>query len=191
MLTLYAFSTQNWARPRTEVEHLMDLLVEFCEKERQLMQDKRIRLRMVGDRSALPPVARLAVESVEHLTRNNAAMELVIALSYGGREELVRAARLLAQEVADGTIDPEEVTSDALERHLWTSGLPDPDLVIRTSGELRISNFLLWQIAYAELHVVETCWPDFDAGAFDEAMRAYGTRERRFGGVEPVKPDLD
>lgn len=183
VLTLYAFSAQNWVRPESEVAYLMDLLIEFCHKEQQLMLDKEIRLRMIGDRAALPPQARFAVESVERLTASNSKMQLVIAVSYGGREELVRAARQLADDVADGVIDPEEVDADAIQARLWTSDLPDPDLLIRTSGELRVSNFLLWQIAYSEIHIASECWPDFDAHAFDEALRIFAMRERRFGGL--------
>ena len=182
-LTLYAFSTQNWQRPSAEVEHLMDLLVEFCEKERKLMQDKRIRLRMIGRRDSLPAPARFAVESVETLTRQNKAMQLTIALSYGGREEIVAAARTLATRCLDGELRPDDIDEDTFAEALWTSDTPDPDLLIRTSGEVRVSNFLLWQIAYAEMVIETKCWPDFQAEDFDQALRIYQSRDRRFGGV--------
>jgi undecaprenyl diphosphate synthase len=182
-LTLYAFSAQNWRRPQTEVEQLMALLVEFCEQERQLLVDKDIRFRVIGEREKLPAMARQAAELLEQATADNRSMQLIIALSYGGREEIAQAARALAREVAAGRLLPEEITSDRVGEHLWTSGVPDPDLVIRTSGELRVSNFLLWQIAYAEFVVDEVCWPDFDEASFDAALATYAGRQRRYGGV--------
>jgi undecaprenyl diphosphate synthase len=182
-LTLYAFSAQNWRRPEEEVEQLMALLVEFCQEERDLLMDKDIRFRIVGDRDRLPVHARQAAEALEELTAGNRSMELIIALSYGGREELVHAARRLAEAARDGRLDPAAIDEDTVAAHLWTADIPDPDLVVRTSGELRVSNFLLWQIAYAEFHIDPRCWPDFDAAAFDEALDAFAHRERRFGGV--------
>lgn len=189
-LTLYAFSAQNWRRPQTEVEQLMALLVEFCEQERQLLLEKDIRFRVIGEREKLPPMARAAAELLEEATATNASMQLVIALSYGGREEIAQAARALAREVESGHLRPEEITSDVLGNHLWTSGIPDPDLLIRTSGELRVSNFLLWQIAYAEFVVDGRCWPDFDEAAFDAALETYAHRQRRYGGLSDSDEEL-
>lgn len=180
-LTLYAFSSQNWSRPNDEVENLMQLLVEFCQSEQELMNDKDIRLRVIGQRSRLPEFARDAIEEVERVTADNASMQLQIAVSYGGREEIVQAARQLARRAADGQLDPDAIDEKMISDLLWTRGIPDPDLVIRTSGELRVSNFLLWQIAYSELYVDDRLWPDFREEAFHEAMEAYRRRERRFG----------
>jgi undecaprenyl diphosphate synthase len=182
-LTLYAFSAQNWQRPTDEVEQLMALLVEFCEKERNLLLDKDIRFRVIGERSRLPEAARSAVEYLEGVTANNSSMQLVLALSYGGREEIVHAAREIARRVANGELSPDDITEATVSSALWTHDIPDPDLMIRTSGEVRVSNFLLWQIAYAELFIEPRAWPDFDEAAFDGALASYATRERRFGGV--------
>lgn len=184
-LTLYAFSAQNWRRPHEEVEQLMALLVEFCEKERQLLLDKDIRFRVIGERSRLPETARQAAELLEGATADNSSMQLIIALSYGGREEIVQAARQLARDVEAGRLEPDAITEESLTNRLWTHDVPDPDLLIRTSGELRVSNFLLWQIAYSEFYIDDDCWPDFDEAAFDRALQAYGSRERRYGGVKP------
>ena len=182
-LTLYAFSAQNWARPSDEVEQLMALLVEFCETERNLLLDKDIRFRVIGDRARLPETARLAVDQLEIATQGNASMQLILALSYGGREEIVAAARALAARVASGQVAPDAIDQRVFADHLWTNDIPDPDLLIRNSGELRVSNFLLWQIAYAEIFVDPRAWPDFDNDAFDAALVAYAERDRRFGGL--------
>lgn len=186
-LTLYAFSSQNWERPSQEVEHLMTLLVEFCQSERDLMLRKGIRLRVIGQRARLPAFARAAIEDVEAATAHNTAMDLLIAVSYGAREELVHAMRALAQDVTEGRIVADAIDEHAIAQRLWTAGIPDPDLVIRTSGELRVSNFLLWQIAYAELYVDPCLWPDFREEALDRALAAFQQRDRRFGRVD----DLD
>ena len=183
-LTLYAFSAQNWRRPQTEIEQLMALLVEFCEKERQLLLDKDIRFRVIGERDRLPRSARMAAELLEQATAHATSMQLIIALSYGGREEIAQAVAHIARDVADGTMSPDDVDVDAISARLWTWDVPDPDLVIRTSGELRVSNFLLWQIAYAEFVIDDRCWPDFDEEAFDGALQEYGRRNRRFGGLD-------
>ncbi|MFT6395889.1 MAG: undecaprenyl diphosphate synthase [Bradymonadia bacterium] len=184
-LTLYAFSSQNWSRPRAEVRELMGLLVEFCHKERKLLLDKGIRFRVIGERDRMPLAARKAAEVLEKATKSNTSMQLVIALSYGGREEIVEAAKTLARRVKSGVLDPESIDEGMISANLWTSDMPDPDLIIRTSGELRLSNFLLWQAAYTELYVDECYWPDFDEAAFDKAMHIYRSRERRYGGVTP------
>ncbi len=183
VLTLYAFSAQNWRRPEQEIETLMALLVEFCTEERPLLMEKQIRFRVIGQRARLSQQARDAVETLEAITADHGEMDLVLALSYGGREEILAAARAIAVDHAAGVLDAEAIDEDAFGQRLWTHGLPDPDLMIRTSGEFRVSNFLLWQIAYAELYIDNRMWPDYDAAAFDEALRSYGQRERRFGGV--------
>lgn len=185
VLTLYAFSSQNWKRPKDEVRELMSLLIEFCHDERKLLMDKDIRFRIIGERSRVPRAARMAAEVLERVTRKNSSMQLIIALSYGGREEIVEAARAIATRVAAGELAPESISDRMFSEHLWTHDVPDPDLVIRTSGELRVSNFLLWQIAYSELYIDDCYWPDFDAAAFDRALDAYAGRERRFGAVTP------
>lgn len=183
-LTLFAFSSQNWRRPADEVTSLMGLLVEFCQSERELMIEKEIRLRVIGERSRIPAFARAAIEDVEAATAGNQRMQLIIAVSYGSREELVHAMRAIAHEVQADRLQPEDITEETISRHLWTADIPDPDLVIRTSGELRVSNFLLWQIAYAELYVDECLWPDFREAQFEAALDAYDKRERRFGAVD-------
>jgi undecaprenyl diphosphate synthase len=184
-LTLYAFSSQNWSRPKSEIRELMSLLITFCHQERTLLMDKDIRFRIIGERSRVPRTARVASEFLEKATKKNDSMQLIIALSYGGREEIVEAARAIAEEVAAGELKPSEITADSFSEHLWTADVPDPDLVIRTSGELRVSNFLLWQIAYSEIVIDDCYWPDFDGDAFDNALAVYASRERRFGGVRP------
>jgi undecaprenyl diphosphate synthase len=191
-LTLYAFSAQNWRRPLEEVEQLMALLVEFCEQERELLMDKDIRFRVIGDREKLPRHARMAAEMLEDATIDNGSMQLIIALSYGGREEIVHATRKLAEQVKAGTLEIDAIDDAAISAHLWTHDVPDPDLVIRTSGELRVSNFLLWQIAYSEFFIDDRCWPDFDESAFDAALESFDQRDRRFGGVGSMSDeDLD
>lgn len=182
-LTLYAFSAQNWKRPPNEVSQLMALLVEFCEGERSLLTDKRIRFRVIGDKARLPDEARQAVSFLEDYTADHDRMQLVLALSYGGREELVHAAQRIAEEVAAGRLKPEDVDERVVAERLWTADIPDPDVVVRSSGELRVSNFLLWQIAYAELISDSRGWPEFDADAFDDAIAEYAQRNRRFGGL--------
>ncbi len=187
-LTLYAFSSQNWQRPAREVAQLMALLVRFCESERRLLLDNGVRFRVIGERKRLPVIARGAVEMLERMTADNRDMELLIALSYGGREEIASACRELATEVAAGRMSPEDIDVEAIDRRLWTRGVPDPDLVIRTSGEHRISNFLLWQIAYAELRLEPCMWPEFDENALDNALLDYAGRDRRFGGLGAAPP---
>ena len=180
-LTLYAFSSQNWARPADEVAGLMDLLREYLLKERDELMDNGIRLNAIGDLDKLPKFVREPLENLRTETAENPHMTLTLALSYGGREELARAARNLATQVAAGKLDPKQLDAVALEKELWTSGLPELDLVVRTSGEQRISNFLLFQLAYAELFFTDLLWPDFRDKAFLEAVLAFQNRERRFG----------
>ncbi len=187
ILTLYSFSTENWRRPATEVSFLLGLLRRFVEKDLGELHAAGVRVRIIGGRDDLAPDLRRLVEHAEILTRDNDRMTLVVAFNYGSRDELVRAARSLATEVAAGRLDPAAIDETALAARLDTADLPDPELVIRTSGETRISNFLLWQAAYAEFVFTPVLWPDFDRAAFEEALAEYGRRERRFGGLaEPV-----
>lgn len=180
-LTLYAFSTQNWERPRAEVDGLMGLLTEFLEGERDELLTNGVRLEAMGDLEKLPAYVRLPLSAVRALTTRNDELTLTLALSYGGREEMVHAAKELARAVARGELDPEEIDEEAVRTRLWASALPDPDLVIRTSGEVRVSNFLLFHLAYSELVVTELAWPDFREPELLGALRDFQRRERRFG----------
>jgi undecaprenyl diphosphate synthase len=180
-LTLFAFSEQNWDRPADEVDALMELLYRYVLEERDEIMDNDIRLTAVGDVERLPKFVREALSVLMRVSQNNQSMVLSLALSYGGREDITRAARILAQQAKSGEIDPEKIDIQMLEQRLWTAGLPAVDLLIRTSGELRISNFLLWQVAYAELVFTETMWPEFRKPQLLEAIAAYQQRERRFG----------
>jgi undecaprenyl diphosphate synthase len=177
VLTLYALSTENWLRPKQEISGLMSLLRTFVRRELEAMMKNDIRLRVVGDLNRLPKSAGEAVQKTIAETAHNRGMILNLALNYGGRSEIVRAANALLAKGA------KEITEDDFAGELYTAGQPDPDLVIRTSGEMRVSNFLLWQIAYSELYVTPVLWPDFGAKELNEAIRDYQKRERRFGGI--------
>ncbi|MFT3842002.1 MAG: isoprenyl transferase [Myxococcaceae bacterium] len=180
-LTLYAFSSQNWARPPTEVTGLMELLREYLIKERNEILDNNIRLNAIGDLNRLPTQVREVLDELREVSAKNTKMVLTLALSYGGREELVKAAQALAAKAKAGQLDPSSISESAVEKELSTHDLPALDLIIRTSGERRISNFLLWQGAYAELYFTDTLWPDFRTPQLLEALEAYLGRERRFG----------
>lgn len=180
-LTLYAFSSQNWSRPADEVAALMDLLREYLEKEREELLSNGIRMNVIGDLDRLPRMVREPLFKVREESQRNSAMVLTLALSYGGREELVRAARILAERVARGELQPSQIDESAFEGALFTADLPPLDLVIRTSGEQRISNFLLWQAAYAELVFIDALWPDVRAEQFLDCVAEFQRRERRFG----------
>jgi undecaprenyl diphosphate synthase len=180
-LSLYAFSTENWFRPRQEVHALMGLLEHYLAVEQAKMMRYGIRLLAVGDRDRLPARVRRILEQVIELTCNNQRMTVILALSYSGRDDIVRMARHLAREARAGRMDPEAINEELIAAHLDTAGVPDPDLLIRTSGELRISNFFLWQIAYSELYVTSTLWPDFREHEYLAALSEYQGRRRRFG----------
>jgi len=180
-LTLFSFSSENWRRPATEIADLMGLLRLYLKKEVGNLCDKGVRLRVIGDRNRLTTDIVEAIEEAEQRTRDNTRITLVLALSYGGRDELTMAARSLALKVAKGELKPDDIDEAAFESALYTHGIPDPDLLIRTSGEKRISNFLLWQLAYAEFVFIDKHWPDFDAEDLASAIKEYGRRERRFG----------
>ncbi len=181
VLTLYAFSTENWSRPDDEVTGLMTLFDVYIERERERLIGNDIRLQVIGDREGLPATLRDAIEELEAASVEDAEMTLQVAINYGGREELVRATRSIGEAVDAGELDPDAIDESTLEEHLYTAGRPDPDLVVRTSGEMRISNFLLWQMAYSELFVTETLWPDFNEYELVDALREFDDRERRFG----------
>jgi len=182
-LTLYAFSTENWGRPKEEVEGLMELLVNTLQKEINTLHENQVRLLTIGNISHLPKVCQKNLMEAKEATRNNSGLTLLLALSYSGRSEIVTAVRRIAEEVRLGVIRPEEIDESLFPNYLETAGVPDPELLIRTSGEMRISNFLLWQIAYTELYITETFWPDFRKEDLYEAICAYQKRERRFGKV--------
>jgi undecaprenyl diphosphate synthase len=186
-LTIYSFSSENWRRPPDEVAMLMGLLKRFIRNDLAELNRNDVRVRIIGERGNLAPdIAPLLVEA-ESLTKNNRGLTLTVAFNYGGRQEIVEAARRLAIEVRDGRVDANAIGVDDFAERLDTAGLPDPDLIIRTSGEMRLSNFLLWQAAYAELVFLPILWPDFDDAAFVSALDQYASRERRFGAVaEPA-----
>lgn len=182
-LTLFAFSTENWARPKDEVTALMGLIVEFFNKKIDELDQKGVCIRMLGDMSGVPEVQRSVAKQAMERTKSNAGLKLNIALNYGSRQEIVRAARSLAQQCLDGELLPEEIDEHAFEEELYTKGLPPVDLLIRTSGEERISNFLLYQCAYAEFVFVPECWPDFSEDVFARVLEIYARRDRRFGKI--------
>ena len=186
ILTLYAFSTENWRRPSLEVQGLLRLIEVTLKRERDELNSNGIRVRHIGSKDGLPESLVKTLRETEEMTKDNATLLLNVAINYGGRNELVRAIRSIAQKVLEGQLKPEEIDESVVGAHLDTSGLPDPDLLIRTGNECRVSNFLLWQIAYTELYVTPTLWPDFDKKEFLLALIDYQHRERRFGGVSHV-----
>lgn len=183
ILTLFAFSTENWRRPVQEVSALMGLLQLYARKERAELRRQGVEVHVLGDLERVDPATREAVNAIVEGTRGGTAMRLNLMISYGGREEILRAARLLAERARAESWSPEEIDEETFADALFTRGLPDPDLLIRTSGEHRISNFMLWQLAYTELHITQVLWPDFDRGDLFEAILDYQRRERRFGRV--------
>ena len=182
-LTVYAFSSENWSRPQAEVTDLLGLLKLFIRKDLAELHKSGVRVRMIGERSGLASDIKILIEEAEALTRANTVLTLIIAFNYGSRDEITRAVSRIAAKVADGTLDPDRITQDTVSAHLDTAGIPDPELVIRTSGELRLSNFLLWQSAYAEFVFTDCYWPDFGEEHLSSALREFSRRERRFGGV--------
>lgn len=180
-LTLYAFSSENWKRPQDEVSQLMLLCVAYLDGEADRLAEEGIRLRVIGRREGLPGEVREAIEKVERITERATRANLTLALNYGGRDEIVDAARALAAKVAAGELDPADIDQEAFAGELYTAGMPDPDLLIRTAGERRLSNYLLWQVSYAELFISDASWPEFGADRFDEAVKDYAGRVRRFG----------
>jgi len=182
-LTLYAFSHENWSRPSTEVHLLMALLKIYAIRERAILMKHNVRLKVIGDLKKLPEAARKELLATIELTKENTGMILQLALNYGGRGEICEAARALARRIANDELKPQGITEDVFASELQTFGQPDPDLVIRTSGEQRISNFLLWQTAYSEFYFTPKFWPEFSASDLDEAIENFEKRERRYGGL--------
>jgi undecaprenyl diphosphate synthase len=183
VLTIYSFSAENWSRPLEEVNDLMGLLKRFVRKDLAELHENGVRVRVIGDRKGLEADVLALLDEAEQLTKGNERTTLVVAFNYGGRQEIARAARKAAEDAVAGKLDPAAIDAGTIEANLDTAGLPDPDLVIRTSGEQRISNFLLWQAAYAEFVFLPIYWPDFDRAALEAAIVEYRRRERRFGGV--------
>lgn len=186
MMTIYSFSAENWSRPASEISDLMGLLRRFIRNDLAELHKSNVRVRIIGERRGLDPEIRRLLEESEELTRYNSGLLLIVAFNYGGRQEIARAAERIAVLVKAGAMQPEDVNADAIGRHLDAADLPDPDLVIRTSGEQRLSNFLLWQSAYSEFVFVPVYWPEFDRTALENAIAEYRRRERRFGGLRRV-----
>jgi len=182
-LTIFSFSSENWSRPASEIGDLFGLLRRFIRNDLKLLHRDGVRVRLIGERTGLEPDSCALLNEAEELTRNNTRLNLVVAFNYGSRQEIARAAQRLAREVAEAKRDPESIDAEALGRYLDAPDLPNPDLIIRTSGEQRLSNFLLWQAAYSELVFVPMHWPDFDRSALESAIAEYARRERRFGGL--------
>lgn len=188
-LTLYSFSSENWKRPREEIDALMELCVAYCRSEREGLLREGIRVRVIGRVHELPGTVQAALAELVDATSAVRGPTLCLAINYGSRAEIVDAVRRLGERVARGELAPDAIDESAIEASLDTAGLPHPDLVIRTAGEMRLSNFLLWQISYAELYVSEVLWPDFGTGDFHGAIRAYAARDRRFGGRQGAAPE--
>ena len=182
-MTVYAFSSENWSRPKSEVSDLMGLLKLFIRRDLAELHRNGVRVRIIGERHSLQPDIRALLEEAENLTRGNLDMNLMIAFNYGSRDEIVRAATRIATLARDGRLDPATIGPEHFASFLDTVDIPDPDLIIRTGGEVRLSNFLLWQAAYAELVFLDCYWPDFNRTHLSEAIRAFSSRDRRFGGV--------
>jgi len=185
-LTIYSFSSENWSRPKAEVEYLFSLLRRFVERDVADLHRRNVRIRIIGSRQGLDEDIVALLERCEQLTAGNTGLTLAVAFNYGGRQEIAEAARKLAEKVARGEMTPEDITPEAIGRHLFAPDLPDPDLLVRTGNERRLSNFLLWQSAYAELVFLPEYWPDFDELSFQRALLDYAGRERRFGGLGPA-----
>lgn len=182
-LTAYAFSTENWKRPQEEVEFLMSLFQRVLRQELREMVEENVQIQFVGNLQALPKTLQAEISRSMAETKNNQSIKFTVATNYGGRQEILQACRAIAQKVQDGILKPEEISEELFASHLYTAGIADPDLLIRTSGEMRLSNFLLWQMAYGEIYITDALWPDFDRKEFHRALCAYQQRERRFGKV--------
>ncbi|MGO4970473.1 isoprenyl transferase [[Clostridium] aminophilum] len=183
-LTVYGFSTENWKRPEEEVSTLMQLFRFYAKRLQKIAMANNVCVRMIGERSRFAPDLQKAIEGLETSTKDNTGLTFVIAVNYGGRDEITRAVRRMTQDAKNGIIEPSDITEETVASYLDTAGIPDPDLMIRTSGELRLSNYLLWQLAYAEFYVTDCLWPDFDREELENAIRAFNRRDRRFGGIK-------
>jgi undecaprenyl diphosphate synthase len=186
-LTMYCLSSENWKRPQHELDFLMALLEQYMVEERTTLQDENIRLQVIGRRDGIPASVQREMDKTIDMSSANTGMQLCLAINYGGRAELLDAVREIAAEIQTGQLSAEELTEATIGRHLYTAGMPDPDLLIRTAGEMRVSNFLLWQISYAEIWVSDDCWPDFREEHLHEAIRSFAGRQRRFGGLLQLK----
>ena len=182
-ITLYCLSSENWKRPAEELDFLLQLLQQYLVDERPRIMEHNIRVKWIGRREGLPEEALRALDQTVRRSSGNTGLCVCLAINYGGRAEVVDAVRRIAAEVRDGTLDPAAITEEDISAQLYTAGMSDPDLLVRTAGEMRISNFLLWQISYAEIWVTEACWPDFDEAQLHAALRGYAARDRRFGGL--------
>lgn len=191
VLTLFAFSSENWKRPRQEVSLIMDLFIRSLQTELKRLQKNGVRLRVIGDRSTFSEQLQHSIRQAEQLTESNTKMVLQIAANYGGKWDMLQAAKKLARDAQQGSLDPELIDEEMLSQHLSFAGLPDPDLLIRTGGEQRLSNFILWQAAYAELYFTDLFWPDFDADALNQALQDFAGRQRRFGQIRDETEQLD
>lgn len=183
-LTVYAFSTENWSRPKSEVDALMKLLRNYMKTCLKTAEKNRMRVRVIGDKTGLDEDIRTRIKELEEASKNNDGLNFQIAINYGSRDEMVRAIRKLAKDCIDGKVNPEEIGEQTFEQYLDTKGIPDPDLMIRTSGELRLSNYLLWQLAYTEFYFTDVPWPDFSKEELEKAIEQYNHRDRRYGGVK-------
>ncbi len=183
-LTLYCLSSENWKRPREELDFLMHLLEQYMIEERRTIMDQNIRVRIIGRTEGIPDRVLREMNKTIDLSQSNTGTCLCLAINYGGRAEMLDAVRQIARDVRAGAVDPDRLTEDSISQYLYTHGMPDPDLLIRTAGEMRISNFLLWQISYAELWVTERCWPEFETADLHQAIRDFAARDRRFGGLK-------
>ncbi len=183
-LTLYCLSSENWKRPQPELDFLMHLLQQYMISERGTIMENNIRVKVIGRRSGIPPHVLHEMDETVRLSAPNNGMRLCLAINYGARAELVDAVRSVASEVKAGKLEPQDITEQTIGEHLYTAGMPEPDLLIRTAGEMRVSNFLLWQISYAEMWVTDHCWPEFREADLHQAIRDYAARERRYGGLK-------
>lgn len=183
-LTLYCLSSENWKRPQRELEFLMHLLEQYMIEERRTIMDQNIQVRIIGRTEGIPERVLREMNKTIDLSQSNTGTCLCLAINYGGRAEMLDAVRQIARDVRAGAVDPDRLTEDSISQYLYTHGMPDPDLLIRTAGEMRISNFLLWQISYAELWVTERCWPEFETADLHQAIRDFAARDRRFGGLK-------
>jgi undecaprenyl diphosphate synthase len=183
-LTLYCLSSENWKRPQRELDFLMHLLEQYMIEERTTIMRQNVAVRVIGRRDGIPPATLAEMDKTIDMSAANTGTRLCLAINYGGRAELVDAVRRIADEARRGDLDPEEINEQTLSNRLYTAGMPDPDLLIRTAGEMRISNFLLWQISYSELWVSERCWPEFEIADFHQAIRDYAARDRKYGGIK-------
>jgi undecaprenyl diphosphate synthase len=188
-LTLYCLSSENWKRPQRELDFLMHLLEQYMIEERSTIMRQNVTVRVIGRREGIPATTLAEMDKTVEMSAANTGTRLCLAINYGGRGEVVDAVRRIADEAREGTLDPAKIDETTIMDRLYTAGMPDPDLLIRTAGEMRISNFLLWQISYAELWVTERCWPEFEIADFHQAIRDYAARDRRYGGIKPVTND--